>query len=82
MRQFPVGRNRLAAKEMVAQAEQHEFAAGKIFGLINRVAVAFLLLLHGKGYAPGKVSHLFRFAQQRGMFFQALADRRGPGLAR
>ena len=55
---------------MVAEAEQHQFAAGKFFGLINRVAITLLLRLHGKGHASGKFSHLLRLAQQRGMLLQ------------
>ena len=45
---------------MVAEAQQHHFAAGKLFRLKNRVAVAFLLALHGKADALGKTAHLFR----------------------
>src|ERR1035437_8669549 len=63
-RQFAGGRNRLAAKQMVAEAEQNHFAASKIFRLENRVAVAFPLALHGEGNALGEAAHLLRLAQQ------------------
>src|ERR1035437_5628657 len=75
VRQFAVGRNRLAATQMVAETEQNHFARRKIFRLENRVAVAFLLVLHGEGNTFGEAAHLFGLAEQRGIFFQPLEIR-------
>ena len=49
IRQLAVGRNRFSAKQVVAEAEEHHFRAGKFAGLVNRVPVALLLVLHGEG---------------------------------
>ena len=57
---------------MIAEAEQHHFTRRKVSRLENRVAVAFLLVLHGEGNALGKAAHLFRLAEQRGIFFEPL----------
>ncbi len=57
---------------MVAKHKQDHFARREIFRLINRVAVTFLLALHGKTDAPLETAHLFRLAQQRRIFLQPL----------
>src|ERR1035437_3878779 len=75
VREFAIGRNGFAAKQMVAEAEQNHFTRRKILRLENRVAVAFLLVLHGEGNTPGEAAHLFGLAEQRGIFFQPLEIR-------
>ena len=57
---------------MISKRQQNHFTGTKIFSLENRMAVAFLLALHGEGNAILKIAHLFRLAEQRRIFLEPL----------
>ena len=57
---------------MIAEREQDWFATSKRFGLVNGVAVTFLLVLNSKADPVGEAPHLFGFPEQSRLFGEAL----------
>jgi len=49
---------------VIAEAQQDHLAVGERFGLIDRVAVAFLFVLHRERHARREIAHAARFRQQ------------------
>ena len=57
---------------MIAKTEQHHFAGGERLGLVDRVAVPFLLVLNRKLHARRQIAHLLGLGEQGGIFHQPL----------
>ena len=60
---------------MIAEAEEDHLVAGKLSGLIDRVAIPFLVALDGELHAQLKLAHLLGLGAQGGIFLQPLEIR-------